>query len=70
MSKNYGIILASGTGERLDCHIPKQFIQCSGKTIVEHTLEVFEKNSNIDEIIIVVHPLYTDLMNKIVSKNG
>ena len=31
--KTYGIILASGTGNRYGSDIPKQFIKIAGKTI-------------------------------------
>lgn len=51
--KNYGIILASGTGSRYNSDIPKQFIKIAGKTVLEHTLDIFEKSKNIDEIILV-----------------
>ena len=39
MMKNYGIILASGTGSRYSSDIPKQFIKIAGKTVLEHTIE-------------------------------
>ena len=38
---NYGIILASGTGTRYKSDIPKQFIKIAGKTVLEHTLDIF-----------------------------
>ena len=51
--KNYAIILASGTGSRYGSNIPKQFIKIAGKTILEHTIEIFEKANSINEIFIV-----------------
>ncbi|MFH1727510.1 MAG: 2-C-methyl-D-erythritol 4-phosphate cytidylyltransferase [Pseudomonadota bacterium] len=69
MPKNHAVILASGAGERVGYHIPKQFIKIAGKSIVEHTIDVFEKNSNIDNIIIVVNPLFLALMEEIIMKN-
>ena len=51
----YAIILAGGIGERIKHHLAKQFIKIAGKTVLEHTLDVFEKNSNITEIIVVIH---------------
>lgn len=56
--KNYAIILASGTGIRCDKDIPKQFLKIGDKTILEHTLDIFENNSNIDGIILVITPQY------------
>lgn len=70
MRKVYAVILASGTGERFGYHIPKQFIKVAGKTIVEHTIEAFEKNQHIDEIIIIVNPLYKSFMDEIILKNS
>ncbi|WP_413854060.1 2-C-methyl-D-erythritol 4-phosphate cytidylyltransferase [Candidatus Ruminimicrobium bovinum] len=68
--KNYGIILASGTGSRYGADIPKQFIKIAGKTILEHTIEIFEKSSNIDEIIIVITPEYRLKAEDILLKNN
>ena len=68
--KNYGIILASGTGSRYGADIPKQFIKIAGKTILEHTIEIFEKSSNIDETIIVITPEYRLKAEDILLKNN
>ncbi len=69
-NKVVSIILASGTGERLGHHLPKQFIKIAGKTILEHTIDVFEKNAATDEIYIVVNPLYRTLMEEIILRNS
>lgn len=44
------ILLAGGSGSRLDSPIPKQFIRVAGKTIVEHsfaTLAAFAPEARI-----------------------
>ena len=51
--KNIAVILAGGSGSRFGLDIPKQFAKLAGKTIIEHTLDVFENNKLIDEIAIV-----------------
>lgn len=51
--KNYVIILAGGIGSRVGGAMPKQFLSLSDKPIIVHTLENFERNSNIDGIVIV-----------------
>lgn len=56
--KNIAIILASGTGERVGLDIPKQFVKIAGRTVLEHTLDIFEKNNQINEIIIVTNNNY------------
>ena len=68
--KNYGIILASGTGIRYGGDVPKQFVKIAGKTILEHTVEIFEKVQNIDEIIIVITPEYRNFAENILLKNS
>lgn len=53
---NYAMILAGGTGSRMASATPKQFLEVGGKPIIIHTLEVFNNNPLIDEIIVVCHP--------------
>ncbi len=67
--KNIAIVLASGTGERFGENIPKQFYKFEGKTILEHSLDAFEQNKNIDEIILVTNPQFRDLAEEILKNN-
>ncbi|MGN1124648.1 MAG: 2-C-methyl-D-erythritol 4-phosphate cytidylyltransferase [Candidatus Gastranaerophilaceae bacterium] len=67
--KNIAIILASGTGERFGEKIPKQFFKFKGKTLLEHSIDAFEQNNNIDEIFVVTNPKFRDLAEKILEKN-
>ena len=67
---NIAIILAGGSGTRVGEDIPKQYIKVAGKKIIEHTLEIFQNNSNIDEICIVCSENYIDLNHKIVEANN
>ncbi len=59
--KNYAIILASGLGSRFGNNIPKQFEKINGKTILERSIEIFENNEGINEIILVITPQYHDM---------
>lgn len=68
--KNYAIILASGTGVRYNNDLPKQFIKIAGKTVLEHTVEIFERETLIDEIIIVITPEYRHFAEEIMLKNS
>lgn len=68
--KNYGIILASGSGSRYGADVPKQFVKIAGKTILEHTIEVFEKAEGIDDIVIVITPEYRTMAEEILLKNN
>ena len=67
--KNYGIILASGVGNRYGSDVPKQFVKIAGKTVFEHTIEVFEKAKEIDEIIVVITPDYRHFAEELILKN-
>ncbi|NLL04828.1 MAG: NTP transferase domain-containing protein [Clostridiaceae bacterium] len=58
MGKIYAIILGGGEGKRLQSSIPKQFIEIQGKTVIEHTIEKFNKNRYIDSIIVVMNKIY------------
>lgn len=68
--KNYGIILASGTGNRYGNDIPKQFVKIAGKTVFEHTITIFEKSKEIDEIIVVITPEYRHFGEELIIKNN
>ena len=50
--KNIAIIFAGGVGQRFGTQLPKQFVVAHGKPIIIHTLEVFEKHPEIDEIYV------------------
>ena len=50
---NIGLIIAGGTGQRMKMNVPKQFIKVLGKPIIIYTLEAFERNKNIDEVVVV-----------------
>lgn len=67
---NIAVILAGGVGSRLDSSHPKQFFKVAGKTVIEHTIEVFECNALINEIAIVINPAYLTTIEEIVLKNG
>ena len=68
--KNIAIILASGSGKRAGFDLPKQFQKIKDKTICEISIEAFEKNEGINEIILVVNEQYKVLLDEIVVKNN
>ncbi len=68
--KVYAIILAGGSGERFGNEVPKQFKKIAGKTVIEHTLSIFDEDDLIDEIFIVVNPNFRYMMEEIVLKNS
>lgn len=67
MKKNIGVILAGGSGKRMGNIIPKQFLIIAGKTVLEHTLGIFENHPLIDEIALVIAPAHTEMSNRILQ---
>lgn len=63
--KTFVIIPAGGKGKRGGTETPKQYIRFHGKELIVYTLEVFQKNNLVDEIIIAAEPPYFSLLNKI-----
>ena len=48
------VIVAAGTGTRMNMGINKQFIKLEGKEIIYYTIEKFYRNENIEDIVVVV----------------
>ncbi|MFC5440439.1 2-C-methyl-D-erythritol 4-phosphate cytidylyltransferase [Rhodanobacter ginsenosidimutans] len=67
---NVAIILASGTGARFRTETPKQFLKLAGKTVLEHTLDVFEHHPHIDEVIVVVSAQHRLLTEEVINNAG
>ncbi len=65
----YGIVLASGKGERFKEEIPKQFVKLAGRTVVEHTVSTLEHHSGISAIIIVTLKEYVPKIEEMVLRN-
>ena len=65
---NVGIILAGGIGTRVGAGIPKQFVEVQEKPILAYTLEIFQRNDNIDAIEIVCHEDWLDEVETICAK--
>lgn len=66
---NIAVILAGGTGVRLEKSLPKQFFKVAGKMVIEHAVDAFEKNVLIDEIAIVISNHYLFMIEDMIIKN-
>ncbi len=51
--KTVGILLAAGSGKRMNSGVPKQHMLLSGKPVLYYSLKTFEE-SFIDEVVLVV----------------
>jgi 2-C-methyl-D-erythritol 4-phosphate cytidylyltransferase len=55
-TKNYAIIVAGGSGSRMQSAIPKQFLLLNGRPMMMYTIEAFYHSQSRPEIIVVLHP--------------
>lgn len=68
--KNVAVILAGGTGQRMGAYLPKQFLKIAGKSIIEHSIAIFEKHADISEVCVVIHSNFVTDIEQIVSEAG
>ncbi len=54
-SRNYAIIVAGGSGSRMQSEVPKQFLLLNGKPVLMHTMEAFHNSGVQPQIILVLH---------------
>lgn len=67
--RNVGVILAGGVGSRSGLSTSKQFYKVAGKTVLEHTVDVFERHRGIDEIAVVVNSSLVREVESIILRN-
>lgn len=64
------VIVAGGLGERLGSNRPKAFVGLAGKTLLEHSLAIFEPNDDVEAIALVVPNDWVDVTERIVDDFG
>ncbi len=55
-SHNIALILAGGTGERMQAVVPKQFMEIDGEMVLLHTMRAFQQHPLVHEIYLVCLP--------------
>jgi len=55
------ILVAGGTGSRMQAAIPKQYLQLSGKPIAQYSFDILRKQPEVKEVIVVCDPAYRSL---------
>lgn len=66
---NIAIIFAGGVGRRMKySKIPKQFLKLNGKEIIIHTIEHFQRHSEIDAIVVACVADWHDHLHKLLKK--
>ena len=70
MNRNIAVILAGGSGSRFGREdTPKQFLKVAGKKVIEHTIDVFENNLQIDEIAVVTRAEFISDIEQMIVAN-
>ena len=59
---NSAVIVAGGSGTRFGGKIPKQFIKIDGQEILSFSVNTFLDHPQINEVIIVSHPYWIDMV--------
>ena len=67
---NTAIILAGGVGSRMGVDRPKQYLIVNEKPIIAYCLDIFQKHTLIDNIVIVVSDEWKDYVEQNVLKYG
>jgi 2-C-methyl-D-erythritol 4-phosphate cytidylyltransferase len=65
---NFAIIVAGGSGTRMQTAFPKQFLLLNGLPIMMHTLNAFYKAKAQPKLILVLHPDYHNLWLELCAK--
>ena len=66
--KTVAIIPAGGRGIRGGSSVPKQYLKFDNKELIVYTLEVFQRNEFVDDIIVSVEEIYIDLISTLKTK--
>ncbi len=66
--KTIAVIPAGGKGVRSGIATPKQYLKFNDKELIVYTLDVFQQNEMIDEIIISAEGNYINLLNDLKEK--
>lgn len=66
--KNFVILLAGGVGKRMQSDVPKQFIEVEGKPIIVYTIENFQRNEQIEKIVVVCVKEWIDHLQTLIKE--
>jgi 2-C-methyl-D-erythritol 4-phosphate cytidylyltransferase len=67
VQQQFVIIVAVGTGSRLNSEVPKQFLELNGKAIVIKTMQrFFDYNPEI-RVVVVVHKNYKSYLEELIA---
>lgn len=67
---NTAIILAGGVGSRMGVDRPKQFLMVQDKPVISYCFDIFQKHSEIDNIVVVVNDKWKPFVEEYAQKYG
>jgi 2-C-methyl-D-erythritol 4-phosphate cytidylyltransferase len=70
MPSNYLIIVAAGSGSRMNSELPKQFMEVGGKAVIVHSIDKFRSFDPILPIVVAVSSDHKNLLEEILQKNN
>lgn len=68
-SKTYAVIVAGGSGTRMQSVLPKQFILLNGRPILMYTLEAFASCAASPDLVLVLHSDYHQLWKQLCDQH-
>jgi 2-C-methyl-D-erythritol 4-phosphate cytidylyltransferase len=68
--RTIAVVLAGGVGTRMGGPVPKQLLEVAGRPVIAHTLDAFERSPHVDEVLVVMAPVYVEEAQAIVAAGG
>ncbi|SEN83742.1 2-C-methyl-D-erythritol 4-phosphate cytidylyltransferase [Mucilaginibacter gossypiicola] len=69
-NKNYVIIVAGGSGSRMQSTVPKQFLLLNRKPVLMHTIAAFERSEAKPNIILVLPLAYHSYWQQLIREHA
>jgi len=70
LKSKYAIIVAGGSGSRMQSALPKQFIELCGEPVLMHTIRAFHNSQPAPQIILALHGSYHGLWAQLCVKHN
>ena len=64
------LILAGGTGDRIQSTRPKQFLEIDGVPVIARTMAAFQQHTGIESVAVVCQPQWADYVRATAARNG
>ena len=69
-NKYSAIIVAAGSGKRMNSSVPKQFMKIGGRTVLERAVQPFIEDEQAEHIVIVVAPEYVHSVENALTQDS